>query len=360
MMGDDWRTFRARLVAHEQADEKRRGIFSDGSTEQEEKKDIDGAKKQRAKRSIRAEDASSPSENRKLTDILVKGVSSIFSSNHQDSDDTTTNRKKNSNNEEEVVSSRAFIDIDGIGGSHMEDPFASVEEIVAVKKPTISLDKHKWAHPISHVETGCVLLANERLGGAFHQTVVLIIDHHEATGTVGIIINRPLQGNFLKIASESSADVDLSLKLAFNKAPVSYGGPVMKHEFSVLHGFGEVEGSKKVAPGVFVGGSKELMREVRHQNFSPENALFLKGHAAWVAGQLTREIEKGVWYVASASPDFVLRYATKSEESDNHNEPKETLAENLWGDILSCMGGNHAKVAEKNVKAKGDRDRRYP
>lgn len=134
----------------------------------------------------------------------------------------------------------------------------------------------------------------------------------------------------------------------------------MKHEFSVLHGFGEVEGSKKVAPGVFVGGSKELMREVRHQNFSPENALFLKGHAAWVAGQLTREIEKGVWYVASASPDFVLRYATKSEESDNHNEPKETLAENLWGDILNCMGGNHAKVAEKNVKAKGDRDRRYP
>lgn len=64
-----------------------------------------------------------------------------------------------------------------------------------------------------------------------------------------------MQGNLLKVASETPSNVDLSLKLAFNTATVSYGGPVLQEEYSILHGYGEVEGSKKIAPGVFVGGS---------------------------------------------------------------------------------------------------------
>lgn len=64
-----------------------------------------------------------------------------------------------------------------------------------------------------------------------------------------------MQGNLLKVATETPSNVDLSLKLAFNTATVSYGGPVLQEEYSILHGYGEVEGSKKIAPGVFVGGS---------------------------------------------------------------------------------------------------------
>jgi putative transcriptional regulator len=54
----------------------------------------------------------------------------------------------------------------------------------------VKLDKHRWAHPLFHVEPGCILVANERLGGVFHQTVVLIIDHNEAAGSTGMVINR--------------------------------------------------------------------------------------------------------------------------------------------------------------------------
>lgn len=43
---------------------------------------------------------------------------------------------------------------------------------------------------IPHIEPGCVLVANERLGGVFHQTVVLIIDHNDSSGSTGIVINR--------------------------------------------------------------------------------------------------------------------------------------------------------------------------
>lgn len=145
-----------------------------------------------------------------------------------------------------------------------------------------------------------------------------------------------MDGDLLKIASEQESKLDLSLKLAFPSAPVSYGGPVMPEEFSILHGFGHVEGSTKLCPGVYVGGSEELMNEVRINRFDPRNALFVRGHAAWVPGQLDREIKKGVWYTAAVSSDFVLRYAgAPTTDEDNPQD--------LWSDILECVGGKYAK-----------------
>jgi putative transcriptional regulator len=147
-----------------------------------------------------------------------------------------------------------------------------------------------------------------------------------------------MEGDLLKIASEQESNLDLSLKLAFTSAPVSYGGPVLQEEYSIIHGFGEVEGATKLCPGVFVGGSEELMNEVRINRFDPRHALFVKGHAAWVPGQLSREIQKGVWYTAAVSSDFILRYAgAPVTEQDNPTD--------LWSDILTCMGGRFSDVA---------------
>jgi putative transcriptional regulator len=88
-----------------------------------------------------------------------------------------------------------------------------------------------------------------------------------------------MPGNVLKIASEQESKMDLSLKLAFGKSAVTFGGPVASDEFSILHGFGHVEGSHKLCPGVFIGGTQELMHEVRINRFDQRNALFAKGHA---------------------------------------------------------------------------------
>jgi putative transcriptional regulator len=158
---------------------------------------------------------------------------------------------------------------------------------------------------------------------------------------------RPCQGNLNQIASEQDSNLDLSLKLAFRQAPVTYGGPVLTGDFAVLHGFGQVEGSKKLAPGVFIGGSEELMNEVRINRFDPTKALFVKGHAAWVPGQLDREITKGVWYTAAVAPDLLLRYAgALTTEQDNVHD--------LWSDILTCMGPKFADIAQRYSDQRGD------
>jgi len=163
-----------------------------------------------------------------------------------------------------------------------------------------------------------------------------------------IFDSRPFPGNLMKIASsDGESNIDLSLKTAFSKAPVAYGGPVMQDQFSTLHGFGEVMGSKKVCPGVFVGGSTRLIQEVRRGNsISATDVLFVKGHAAWVPGQLTREIDKGVWYIAAASADFILRYAGAPVLKDDNDG-------DLWADILSCMGDEFVTIANTH-SGRGD------
>lgn len=337
LMDNDWRAFRARLVLQEkrEAQEKivrpkspRTHTYGDAKLERQDK----------------------------LGSLFAGVISSVLKNGGNGGDGPAIGGGDEDGESVDGSKKRSIFDGDAVGGATSSsilpagctDPFVSPAEMPAhiPTERVIKLDKHRWAHPIPSVEPGCVLVANERLGGVFHQTIVLIIDHHEGTGSTGIVINRPMPGNLLKVASETPSNVDLSLKLAFNTATVSYGGPVMQEEYSILHGYGEVEGSKKVAPGVFVGGSEELMNEVRRHNFHPDQALFVKGHAAWVPGQLSREIAKGVWYPAAVSADFILRYAGAMTRDDDN-------AEDLWSDILTCMGGRHMEIAEQH-SGRGD------
>lgn len=349
MMGNDWREFRARLVAQERLEEeasKNKGTVIEG------KKGGEGST---------SEDNKSLHKQGQLGDLFAGAISSIFNNNAQSLARKDSKVRAAADRKKKEGS---IFDGDTIGGASAssyadfessflpptEDPFVSAEELPCHLQSLTKIDKHRWAHEIPHVETGSVLIANEKLGGVFHQTVVLIVQHNDQVGSIGIVINRPMVGDLLKIGSEQQSKLDLSLKLAFRSARVTYGGPVLTDEYSILHGFGEVEGSTKLCPGVYVGGSEELMNEVRINRFDPSKALFVKGHAAWTPKQLQREINKGVWYVAAVSSDFILRYAGAPVTPDDNPH-------DLWSDILLCIGGKHADIATAN---KGLGDLRLP
>jgi len=326
LMGDDWRQFRASLVKQEQTDQAQ--LFA-----QQKQQQNNQHHRNSMALSPHGEDHETQQQE-KLGNMFTTAISSIFSHRTQ---------------QQGVIQEDPqpmFLDEDsgeilcGIGGSTepCSDPFEESDApfYIHPNVEKVSFDKERWAHPLSHVEPGCVLIANEHLGGVFHHTVVLIIDHHDKTGSTGIVINRP-QGKLLEIANDQPSNVDTSLKLAFKNATVSYGGPVTPEEFSILHGFGQVQGSKRVGSGVFVGGSRVLKEEVRIRQFNPNDALFVHGHAAWVPQQLSREISKGVWYIASACDKFVLRNAGAIRA------PQDT--DDLWYDVLNSMGGDYADIA---------------
>eukprot|EP00814_Leptocylindrus_danicus_P013505 CAMPEP_0116020066 /NCGR_PEP_ID=MMETSP0321-20121206/9588_1 /TAXON_ID=163516 /ORGANISM="Leptocylindrus danicus var. danicus, Strain B650" /LENGTH=389 /DNA_ID=CAMNT_0003490711 /DNA_START=413 /DNA_END=1582 /DNA_ORIENTATION=- len=321
MMGDDWRTFRAKLVAQE---------LADAQPEQ----DI-----RNAHRTMHQSDTAWRNGG---NGGFFSGAMSFIKGNNNH------NREQQNQQEQNANVQRDHLDMPNIDDSSLlacNDPFASAEDIPALLEPRVKIDSKRWAHQLPNVEPGCVLIANEKLGGVFHQTVVLIIDHDDVNGSTGLVINRPLEGTLMQISSattsaERKGNLDKGLQMAFNAAKVSYGGPVMQDDYTVLHGWGEVEGSKKVAPGVFVGGSSELAFEARRSNFNPAHALFTKGHAAWVPNQLQREINRGVWYIASASSNFILRYAG-AELKDGVDNPDD-----LWADILTAMGGHFPQIAQ--------------
>jgi putative transcriptional regulator len=155
-MNNDWRVFRAKLVAQEGAET----TTSDNSHETKDEK---------------------LAKQGDLGDMFADAISSIF-------------QKKG---KEAAVTAAPDYDIfegDTVGGvafpDDCEDPFVSHAELPILMEPKATIDKHRWAHTIPHVEPGSVLVANEKLGGVFHQTVVLVIDHCESQGSTGIIINR--------------------------------------------------------------------------------------------------------------------------------------------------------------------------
>lgn len=149
MMDNDWRVFRARLVAQEQAEAHEADLNASTHTE---------------------ESHSQESDERQMKQEKFSNIFAAIFNNHKESEKKAMN----------------IFDGDAVGGATAtsiipeccEDPFVSPKELPLFLSPKVSVDKHRWAHPIAHIEPGCVLVANEKLGGVFHQTIVLVIDHN--------------------------------------------------------------------------------------------------------------------------------------------------------------------------------------
>ena len=160
-MNNDWRLFRAKLVAREKAE-------TDEKSSQHPQSIVDNEVARQGQ----------------LGDLFAGAISNIFKSPRKGEDQPHAHTGKRRHSDEEL-----FLG-EGVGDAS-PDPFASVAELpLWFESKTTNVSKHRWAHELPHLEPGCVLLANEKLSGVFHQTVVLIIEHHEQTGTFGVIINR--------------------------------------------------------------------------------------------------------------------------------------------------------------------------
>ena len=168
-MNNDWRLFRAKLVAQEKAAQH----------------EVDGKKPSNSSSPNAVE--SEVARQGQLGDLFAGAIQNIFHKSTRKTDPETSTAAAASSRpaDEELFLGQSIA-------GQAADPFCSVAELPlwldSSKTPRVS--KHRWAHEIPHLEPGCVLLANEKLGGVFHQTVVLIIEHHETTGTFGVVINR--------------------------------------------------------------------------------------------------------------------------------------------------------------------------
>ncbi|OAY73902.1 uncharacterized protein LOC109719867 [Ananas comosus] len=208
----------------------------------------------------------------------------------------------------------------------------------ALNEPTQHLGL-KWAHPISFPETGCVLVATEKLDGvsSFERTVVLLLrlgSQSLREGPFGVILNRPLNKR-IKHMKPSNAD----LATTFADCPLFFGGPLDASMFLLKTGENspKTPGFEKVVSGISFGARNSLDEAaalVKKGVLRPQDFRFFVGYAGWQFDQLLGEIANDYWVVAACSSHLISGAAADSSVD-------------LWEEILQLMGGQYSELSRK-------------
>lgn len=195
-----------------------------------------------------------------------------------------------------------------------------------------------WAHPIPVPETGCVLVATEKLDGVrtFERTVVLLLrsgTRHPQEGPFGIVINRPLHK---KIKHMKPTNHDLLT--TFSDCSLHFGGPLEASMFLLKTGEKlKFPGFEEVIPGLCFGARNSLDDAaglVKKGTLKPRDFSFFVGYAGWQMDQLRDEIKSDYWHVAACSSSLLCGALSDSSE-------------NLWEEILQLMGGHYSELSRK-------------
>jgi putative transcriptional regulator len=172
---------------------------------------------------------------------------------------------------------------------------------------------------------GKLLIAEPFMGDNNFKRSVVLITAHEPDGVVGFILNRP---------SDFTVDElmpDFSNVLGFSPR-VYVGGPVQPDTLHFIHKLGNVlEGSMKIAPGIWWGGNAQQLSEMIKNNEVTENDIrFFMGYSGWGAAQLDLEIDEKSWIVTNSFESLIF-----DSESEN----------GFWRKIVKQLGGNYTQMA---------------
>ncbi len=173
------------------------------------------------------------------------------------------------------------------------------------------------------VQVGDVLVAEPfMMDPNFRRTTVLVVEHNEE-GSLGYVMNRPLPGVRVDGLVKDFPEFD---------SEVMYGGPVQQDTLHYLHNVGDLlEGSRKVAPGVWWGGDFDKLKVlIEAELIKPESIRFFVGYAGWGPGQLEEELEYGSWVLADMDANYMFRMRPRG----------------LWRRILQDKGGNYSVIAQ--------------
>jgi putative transcriptional regulator len=141
------------------------------------------------------------------------------------------------------------------------------------------------------LQKGQLLIAEPSIIGdlSFNRSVILLADHTEE-GSVGFILNKPLDYTINDLLPE----IEASFKI-YN------GGPVEQDNLYFIHTIPElITDSIEISNGIFWGGDFELTKSLINEGkISKENIRFFLGYTGWDANQLETELQANSWIITS-------------------------------------------------------------
>lgn len=166
---------------------------------------------------------------------------------------------------------------------------------------------------------GRLLIAEPLIIGdvSFNRSVILLADH-TYEGSVGFIMNKPLNYTINDLVPDVNADFKI-----YN------GGPVEQDNLYFIHNVPElIPNSIEISNGIFWGGDFNLTRKLINSNqISKNNIRFFLGYTGWEANQLEEEMQSNSWIVTKNT------YEKKIIQKSSNQFWKEKISE-LGGEYL--------------------------
>ncbi|HEX4830817.1 MAG TPA: YqgE/AlgH family protein [Trebonia sp.] len=157
----------------------------------------------------------------------------------------------------------------------------------------------------SDPKAGRLLVATPLLGDPnFKRTVVLVVEHEEVQGTLGVVLNRPTEIPVGQVL-EQWTDLVTDPSVVFKGGPVS---PSSAIALALVPGTDEPLGWRALdgAPALARLGLLDLDTPPSVLATAIESMRVYAGYAGWSPGQLQTEIDQGAWRVVSAQPGDVF------------------------------------------------------
>ncbi len=138
---------------------------------------------------------------------------------------------------------------------------------------------------------GVLLVAEPSIIGdvSFNRSVVLLAEHNE-NGSVGFILNKPLEYCLRDFLPEVNSDLK-----------VYNGGPVEQDNLYFIHRVPDlIPDSIEISNGIYWGGDFNTILDMLENNTLKEDQIqFFLGYSGWSSEQLDEELEVHSWVVTS-------------------------------------------------------------
>lgn len=186
-------------------------------------------------------------------------------------------------------------------------------------------DEKKWSYEFEKdksITAGKLLLSEPFMFDEnFKRTVVLVCEHTEDNGTVGLIINKPIN---LRLN-------DVVEGFPPFRSKIYLGGPVGTDTMQFLHRIGnKIENSLQLAEDLYWGGNFEQVKIMMSKGqIQPNDIRFFLGYSGWSPGQMVDELKESSWIIADATAKYIF-------DSD---------IEKLWKDVMRDMSGVYKTMA---------------
>ncbi len=141
------------------------------------------------------------------------------------------------------------------------------------------------------LQKGQLLIAEPSILGdvSFNRSVILLAEHN-AEGSVGFILNKPLDYTIGDLLPE----IEASFKIYI-------GGPVEQDNLYFIHTIPKlINNSIEISNGIYWGGDFELTKSLINEGkINKEEIRFFLGYTGWSAAQLETEIQNNSWIIAN-------------------------------------------------------------